>query len=406
MSSIRNSDGNRNREDWPYWPYDIYHPYPVHVYGPNAGQFRSSGQERSYPGGAAYRQPGIPLKLIHVSSVMLPAGIDKWLTALVRHCDPRRLKFLRCVVTSNNVDWKQLTRVGVPVEIGRRDSIRRACEDCDVLMISDPGEAAEWIGEVRAKLCVFVAHGDGHWTRARLDALEPVIDHVVAVSNRVQQTVCNGFPSTVIPNGVDPLHLARCRPRQEVRASLGFRPDDFVLGFVGRFSPEKNPFAVIDAVARLPLRFKTLFVGFGPLRHELLDRANDMIPGRYSVVRGEDHMGDLYAAMDAFCLASYTEGYGLAIMEAMMCGKPVIVGTIGFVPDAILDRVNGVVVRGDAESISEAMLWLDTHREWAASLGREASHFAESNGYASTMADRYADLLESLWSSRANGSAG
>jgi glycosyltransferase involved in cell wall biosynthesis len=404
MSNIRDKNGARERENWPYWPYEFYEPYTDHIYGGNAGRFRPGTRERTYPGGAAFRQPGNPLRVIHVSSVMVPAGIDKWLTALVRHSDPRRLKFLRCVVTSNNVDWKQLTRVGIPVEIGRRDSIRRACEDCDVLLISDPGEATEWVGDVCAKLCVYVAHGDGEWTRTRMERQAPAIHHVVAVSNRVQQTVCNGFSSTVIPNGVDPLDLARSRPRHEVRSSLGFRPDDFVLGFVGRFSFEKNPFAVIDAVAQLPLHFKTLFVGFGPLRDELLDRANDLIPGRYAIVKGEDHMGDLYAAMDAFCLASYTEGYGLAIMEAMMCGKPVVVGTVGFVPDAILDRVNGVVVRGDAESIGEAALWLDTHREWAASLGREASQFAERNGYASTMADRYADLLEALWAGRANGS--
>jgi glycosyltransferase involved in cell wall biosynthesis len=117
-------------------------------------------------------------------------------------------------------------------------------------------------------------------------------------------------------------------------------------------------------------------------------------------------MGDLYAAMDAFCLASHTEGYGLAIMEAMMCGKPVIVDPVGFVPDVILDRVNGVLVRGDAESISEAVARLDNHREWAASLGREAFKYAEQHGYASTMADRYADLLESLWAGPANGQNG
>jgi glycosyltransferase involved in cell wall biosynthesis len=403
--NVRAGDSNKDCDLSIYQPYGLHGPYSDYTYREYTGSYRPSGRERSYPGGAAYRQPAKPLRVIHVSSVMLPAGIDKWLTAFIRHSDPHRLKFLRCVVTSDNVDWKQLTRVGVPVEIGRRDSIRRACEDCDVLLISDPGDAAAWVDDVRAKLSVFVAHGDGEWTRARMETLAPKIHHVVAVSHRVQRAVCNGFPSTVIPNGVDPVHLARSRPRHEVRASLGFRPGDFVLGFVGRFSPEKNPFAVIDAVSRLPLHFKTLLVGFGFLRDELLDRANDLIPGRYAIVRGEDHMGDLYAAMDAFCLASQMEGYGLAIMEAMMCGKPVVVGAVGFVPDAILDRVNGVVVRGDAESISEAVAWLDTHREWAASLGREAGQFAERNGYASTMADRYAELLESLWSGRAGGPA-
>jgi glycosyltransferase involved in cell wall biosynthesis len=383
-----------------------YQPYYAGVYGDYSGIHGSGRRERSYPGAPALRAPAAALRVIHVSAAMVPAGIDKWLTGLIRHSDSRRLKFLRCVVTTDAVDWKQLVRVGVPVEVGRRDSIRRACKDCDVLLISDPGEEPDWVDDVRARICVFIAHGDGPWTRARIERLAPVIHHVVAVSGRVQRTVCNGHSSTVITNGVDPLHLARFRPRHEVRASLGFRPDDFVVGFVGRFAPEKNPFAVVDAVARLPLRFKTLLVGFGPLRDELLDRANEVIPGRYAIVRGEDRMGDLYAAMDAFCLASHTEGYGLAIMEAMMCGKPVIVGPVGFVPDAILDRVNGVLVRGDAESISEAVEWLDSHRDWAASLGREAFNYAEQYGYASTMADRYADLLESLWASAAAGQNG
>jgi glycosyltransferase involved in cell wall biosynthesis len=360
---------------------------------------RSLG-ERGYPEGPAYRPEGTPLRVIHASWSMTPAGIDRWLTGLIRYSEPRRVKFLRCVVLGGHVDWKQLARVGVPVEVGQRDSMLRACEDCDVLLVSDPGEQPEWVEQVRAPLCVFVAHGDGDWTRRRLDRLAPAIHHVIAVSRLVQAAVCNGFPSTVIPNGVDPLHLTRCRPRHEVRASLGFRPDDFVLGFVGRFSPEKRPFAVVEAVARLPHHFKALLVGFGPLREELLERANDLIPGRFAILRGEDHMGDLYAAMDSFCLVSDSEGYGLAIMEAMMAGKPVITTNVGLVPEAILDRVNGLIVQGDAASISAAAALLEHHRDWAASVGNEARELAERIGYASTMAERYADLMESLWTAR------
>jgi glycosyltransferase involved in cell wall biosynthesis len=393
----RSGDGELEGFD-DHYRYDfLYHHY--------YGYHRPYRSGRAYPGGSEYRPQGEPLRVIHASWSMMPAGIDRWLTGLVRYADPRRLKFLRCVVLGGHVDWKQLARVGVPVEVGRADSMRRAGEDCDVLLISDPGEAPDWIEQLRARLCVFVAHGDGAWTRRRLDRLAPVIDHVVAVSPGVQRAVCAGFPCTVIPNGVDPLHLTRSRPRQDVRSSLGFRTDDFVLGFVGRFSPEKRPFAVVEAVARLPLHFKALFVGFGPLRDELLERANDLIPGRYAIVQGDDHLGDLFAAMDGFCLVSHSEGYGLAIMEAMMCGKPVIVGQVGFVPDVILDRVNGLVVRGNAESISDAAVLLDSHQEWAAALGREALRHAEENGYASTMADRYADLLEALWSKNTSGRA-
>ena len=106
-------------------------------------------------------------------------------------------------------------------------------------------------------------------------------------------------------------------------------------------------------------------------------------------------MGDLYAAMDAFCMVSHSEGYGLAIMEAMMCGKPVIVSDIGL-PDVIVDRVNGIVVAGDAASIRDAAAMLDARPDSAAALGREAFRSAEDKGFASTMAERYATLLENL----------
>src|SRR5205823_1311200 len=105
-------------------------------------------------------------------------------------------------------------------------------------------------------------HGEGYWTRYILDGCRPIIDHVVAVSGRVRERTCDGLPTTVIPNGVDAAQLAPTRPRAAVRAALGFQPDDFVLGYVGRFSAEKRPQVLIEAVARLPPSFKALLVGW------------------------------------------------------------------------------------------------------------------------------------------------
>jgi Glycosyl transferases group 1 len=380
--------------------FDLGYGEPRTFQGP-----RQESDRGIYSHGSAWSKgapvPGKePLRVIHVSNVMLPAGIDNWLTGLIRYSDPRRIRFLRCVVTTDQVDMSQLSLMGIPVEIGGRESVRRACLDSDVLLISDPGDEPDWVDEIRANLRVFVAHGDGPWTRARMERLAPAIDHVIAVSHQVHETVCEGFPTTVILNGVDPVHLTRSKPHHEVRAALGFQPSDFVIGFVGRFSAEKNPYAVIEAVAGLPSHFKALMVGYGPLRAGLLERANDRIPGRCSFARAEEHLGDYYGAMDAFCMPSHTEGYGLAIMEAMMCGKPPIVSRVGFVKDGIIDRVNGLVVPGDPGSIRDAATLLDTHRQWAAAVGREAFAYADRNGHASGMAKRYADVLESLWDSR------
>ncbi len=140
-----------------------------------------------------------------------------------------------------------------------------------------------------------------------------------------------------------------------------------------------------------------LLVGWGRMRDDLLDLANERIPGRFAFAQGAHYMGDYYQAMDAFCLVSREEGYSLALLEAMMCGRPVIVTAVGSVPEIILDRINGVIVDGTPSSIAEAAGLLCSHPEWARAVALEAKAFAQEHGHCSIMAAKYENLLESLW---------
>jgi glycosyltransferase involved in cell wall biosynthesis len=204
-------------------------------------------------------------------------------------------------------------------------------------------------------------------------------------------------PTTVIPNGVDSAHLARSQPVTAVRESLGFRPGDFVLGYVGRFSDEKRPHLVAQAVARLPPNFKALFVGWGPLQAPLMDYSNRLIPGRYAFVRAVNDVGDYYGAMDALCLPSEEEGFGLVILEAMFCERPVIATPVGCVPELVRDRVNGLVVQGTAEEIANVARLLHRHPAWARGVAREGRSTAEASGHARVMARAYENLFLELW---------
>ena len=252
-----------------------------------------------------------------------------------------------------------------------------------MLLCWGPPDLGRWLAKRPPSLCVFVAHGEGYWTRQILEGCRPVIDHVVAVSTRVKDRVAGGLPTTVIPNGVDLAHLARTRPAGVVRKSLGFRADDFVLGYVGRFSDEKQPHLLVDAVARLPAPFKaSLFVGWGPLGGRLLAYANARIPGRYAFVKATNDVGDYYAALDALCLPSAEEGFGLVILEAMLCERPIIATEVGCVPDLIADRVNGLVVAGTPESIRDAALLLRDNPAWARGLAAQGRAHAEARGQA------------------------
>jgi glycosyltransferase involved in cell wall biosynthesis len=368
------------------------------------GNLVSSGESR--PADLPGALPA-PLRIIHVGqSLMRVGGIEVCLKGLIRFLDPRRARLVKCIVTPTvNFDPAAAAELGAPVEVGGAETVQRAVDEADVFLCWGPRDLGDWLATRRPKLCVFVAHGEGFWTRWILEGCAHIIDHVVAVSQRVKDKVCHGFASTVVPNGVDATHLAPSRAAAAVRAELGFAKDDFVLGYAGRFSPEKRAHLLIEAVARLPSHFKAVLVGAGPLRTRLMELANALIPGRYAFVTAVNTMGDYYAAMDALCLPSEEEGYAMVIAEAMLCGKPVIATAVGCAPEVFQDRINGLIVEGSPGSIGEAAKLLERHPEWRRGLAAEAHAFAQKHCYASTMARRYEELILSLWQGK-YGAAG
>jgi hypothetical protein len=383
-------------------------PYDSCYGGPDASQvYRFVGNHSrtfgSHPGGHASDPPWgtRPLQIAHVGQSLVRGGVEQWLKGLIQFLDPRRARVTQCIVTDDQlVDPEVAVELGITVEIGQQAAVRRAARECDVVLCWGPAELGQWLDGCRPKLCIFVAHGEGIWTRDTLAACLPVLDHVVAVSSRVRDRLCLHATTTVIRNGIDSAHLATSRSRQTVRQSFGFGEHDFVLGYVGRFSPEKRVHALIEAAALLPPRFKVLLVGWGPLEAELRASAQLWLPGRHGFASGGDYLGDYYQAMDAFCMVSEAEGFSLAALEAMMCQVPLIATPVGMVPEAIHDRLNGVIVAGTVDSICEAAELLAAHPAWARGVAAEGKAYADEYGHARTMAANYEMLWANLWNQK------
>ncbi len=340
------------------------------------------------------------LRVLHVGPCFMNGGSEQHLIALATFLDPTRVRLESCLVTGRNqLDASAVARMPAPVAWADADAVRRAVSHCDVLFTW--GLATDrLLGEIRPKLGIFLAHGETDWTRSTLLQSRRSVDHVIAVSQRVAQRVCEGFDHTVVLNGVDTTRLAVTRPREHVRARYGFSPDDFVLGTVCRLVPDKRVEALIETTARLPEACKLLVVGWGEHRAALLELANEHIPGRYAFASAIDHLGDLYGAMDAFALASAHEGFGLVVAEAMACGVPVIATRVGCVPEVVHDRVNGMIVDGDADSLTEAVMLVRAHPTWARAMALEGQAFAQQRLHASRMAREYEALLTRLWRNR------
>lgn len=73
----------------------------------------------------------------------------------------------------------------------------------------------------------------------------------------------------------------------------------------------------------------------------------------------QDKLLEFYSECDVLALPSKTEGWGLSLMEAMACGKPVVASRVGGVPELVRDGIDGILVDpGDAKGLAESIIRL------------------------------------------------
>jgi glycosyltransferase involved in cell wall biosynthesis len=131
------------------------------------------------------------------------------------------------------------------------------------------------------------------------------------------------------------------------RARLQIRSEQKVLLFAGKFEAKKRPVDLMEAVLRLPVENVMLvLVGAGELQAEI-DRIAAAHPQRFRVLpfQNQSRMPIVYRLGDLVVLFSgYGETWGLAVNEALACGRPVLVSDrVGCAAD-VVDRGCGRVI--------------------------------------------------------------
>ena len=126
--------------------------------------------------------------------------------------------------------------------------------------------------------------------------------------------------------------------------------------------PQKGLFVLLEAVARLTEDVRVMVVGSGPLKVELLKKAQALrLDGRLELHEGVPHpeVPQYLQQMTVLVLPSLTtptwkEQFGHVLIEAMASGVPVIGSDSGAIPEVIGDA--GLVVpEGDVEALAEAL---------------------------------------------------
>jgi ADP-heptose:LPS heptosyltransferase len=225
-----------------------------------------------------------------------------------------------------------------------------------------------------------------------------LVDRFVCVSETVREvlrsrTSVDPDRLIVVPNGVE---LERFEEALSARSELGYGPDDFVLGNVGRIDEGKNLLLLLEACALLPERVKLLFVGWGPHVDLCEARARELgIEDRFRIVGATPDVAPYLRAMDAFALPTDIEGsVPYAVMEAMAAGVPVLCTPVTDVPRLFRDGESILFIERTAESIAEKVRLLLDDAALGKTLADGARVVLRQHLSAEEMLERYMRLLD------------
>ncbi|HKP28505.1 MAG TPA: glycosyltransferase, partial [Gemmatimonadales bacterium] len=169
-----------------------------------------------------------------------------------------------------------------------------------------------------------------------------------------------------------------------------------VLAHASNFREVKRVRDVVRVFARVrrALPATLLMIGDGPERADAEQEARELQVDKDVRFLGRiDSVVDLLQATDLFLLPSQTESFGLAALEAMACGAPVVATRVGGIPEVVEDGLTGILeLPGSVEAMARRAVELlrnpERHRAMAEAAIQKARRYS---------ADRVVPMYEAIY---------
>lgn len=164
------------------------------------------------------------------------------------------------------------------------------------------------------------------------------------------------------------IEIDRAKKRQE----LNLAPTDIAVLSVGELQIRKNHIAMIKALGLLNNpRVKYIICGCGELKEYLIKEANNVgLKGRLILLGHRYDIPEILKAVDIFAHPSQREGLGIAAIEAMASGLPIVTSNVQGIPDYSKSGETGFCLEpNDVEGYKNAINYLIEHPEESKAMG-------------------------------------
>lgn len=328
------------------------------------------------------------IRILHVAQAA--GGVDRYIRMLLKYLDKEKFEnILVCSQDFHEEDYRDLVDLFEQVEMTRAigSSDLKAIKEVRALIKkynpdivyahSSKAGAITRVADIGLKNhCIYNPHG---WAfnmrcsakkKAMYTAIEkiaaPFCDKIICISDAEKQSaldkkICKEDKLQVIFNGVDIEAYENEVHGAVKRKDLNIPEDAFVVGMVGRISPQKAP----DVFVKMAKHVKDevpnahfIIVGNGNQEDEIRKYAEDNdFSNSLHITGWVDNPMSYVELFDVACLLSRWEGFGLALPEYMMAGKPIVASRVEAIPNIIRNGENGLLVEVDDDiGTSKAVL--------------------------------------------------
>jgi glycosyltransferase involved in cell wall biosynthesis len=356
------------------------------------------------------RPEGHGLRVLHVIAPSRSGGLETVVVQLTRGLRTRGNDIHVAVVLEPGTERdhpvvRALEEGGVPVHLlvigkrrylSERRAIRSLLRELNATVLHTHGFRADTVlsgiaqSEGRAHILTFHGFVGGSIRSKFYEWLQVqsarFASGAIAVSNSIADSLC----AHGVRKNVRVLRNAISRPsgilsRSDSRRALNLPVDVPVIGWVGRFSHEKDPYLFVDALSKSRHDIHGAMIGEGPLLRGAQARAQSLgIEQRLHFTGMLTNASRYLQAFDALALTSSTEGTPIILLECMWLKVPIITTAVGGVPDLVTISEALLCPNRNAETISMAIEQLltgasETTIRSEAALRRAGEHFSTDN---------------------------
>lgn len=185
------------------------------------------------------------------------------------------------------------------------------------------------------------------------------VDAVISLTDDMKKQIMKVYDREIfiIPNGID-LDVFEGLSKENLRKKFGFKKDEKIILYVGRFHPIKGSTYLIDAVKNInDKNKKLLLIGRGEERNYLEELVKKFKIENIVTFVGRIPNKEVFeymVASDVLVLPSLSEGFPNVILEAMASGLPIVATKVGGLPEIVNIGENGFLVEPkNSEQIAE-----------------------------------------------------